>query len=124
MYTSVLEATDFVATQHEAMSGALLENVANHLKALHKNKTQERANLVAEIAKLTAALNNTLANLDKTKKKYEKAEKDAEAALAAFDKAERSDNVTKAKVIAAKTKWVEKSKLCDAIEQQLVDVRR
>lgn len=74
------------------------------------------------MANLNAGLNVVLTNLDKTKKKYEKAEKDAELAVAAFEKAEKSDTVTKAKVISCRTKWVEKSKYCDAVEQQLVDV--
>ncbi len=48
-YLSILSTVDQLSMQHEAVSTAMLEHVANQLRTLHKNKTADRANLLAEV---------------------------------------------------------------------------
>lgn len=120
-YTGLLSAFDSSASHHENISTALANDVAAPLKNVHKTKSGERAALLGEVQRLNAALGVVMANLGKTRKRVEKAEQEAEQAEAAFDKAERSDNVTKARVIQLRSKWVERSKNCDAETQRLVE---
>eukprot|EP00039_Didymoeca_costata_P008112 m.108195 g.108195 ORF g.108195 m.108195 type:complete len:372 (+) comp13954_c0_seq1:86-1201(+) len=123
-WRSILKGVETVAAAHEQTSITLAGDIQEHLKQAAKSKAQERAQIMQELAKLDANLQQEMATMNKITAKYEKVKKDSDAAFAAFDKAEKADNVTKAKVEKAKATWVQKAKATDAIKVELDQEQR
>eukprot|EP00054_Salpingoeca_dolichothecata_P021623 m.138878 g.138878 ORF g.138878 m.138878 type:complete len:396 (-) comp24051_c1_seq1:87-1274(-) len=120
-WVRILKSLEEIADQHENVSAALLGDVCNPMKQIVKTRAAERNDILTVVAKKQAELNHNLAGLDKVRKRYDKIEKDAENAQLAFEKAEKSDNVTKAKVEKARQTWAQKAKGHEEAQRGLVE---
>lgn len=118
-YRALLNAFDVMAQSHEQIADKLNREIQEPMGAQINEAKKTRQDLLAEGAALDKVETKEMAALVKERKKYDKIEKDADDAQIAYEKADKSDNVTKAKVEKFRKDWEKKSKLREHAEMDL-----
>eukprot|EP00041_Stephanoeca_diplocostata_P008443 m.125358 g.125358 ORF g.125358 m.125358 type:complete len:387 (-) comp17324_c0_seq1:1528-2688(-) len=109
-WRQVLKSLEGVAEGHEQVAMKLGSGLAEPLGALAKNIAKERNEHLKEAAVRDAYLEQQMGILSKERGKYRKLQKDEEAALQAFDKAEKSETLAKAKIEKFRKTWEAKAR--------------
>lgn len=97
-YGVFLTQLDLIARDHEILAEGLQEKVAERLKVVHKETTNNRKNLCNTASQLQHEYKEWQVNLERHQLKYEKAAKESEAATNAFARVNEDMNATKAQV--------------------------
>lgn len=97
-YNIILNQLDLIARDHELVAEGLQEKVAERLRAIHKETTNNRKNLCNTANSLQQEYKEWQGSLERQQQKYEKAAKEAEAAAQAFQRVNDDMNATKAQV--------------------------
>eukprot|EP00040_Diaphanoeca_grandis_P028788 m.167216 g.167216 ORF g.167216 m.167216 type:complete len:443 (-) comp31460_c0_seq1:241-1569(-) len=121
-YRAVLECFEVMANSHEEIGDKLNREVQEPMGLQIVQARKARQDLLGECAALDKIESQEMSSLVKQRKKYDKIEKDADDAQVMYEKADRSENVTKAKVEKARKDWEKKSKLRESAEMELKGV--
>ncbi|KAL5269412.1 hypothetical protein ACHWQZ_G003033 [Mnemiopsis leidyi] len=97
-YNVFLGQLELIARDHELVAEGLQEKVAERLKSIHKETTNNRKNLCNTANQLQHEYKEWQVHLERNQQKYEKAAKEAEAASQAFARVNEDMNATKAQV--------------------------
>lgn len=97
-YNVFLGQLELIARDHEIVAEGLQEKVAERLKVIHKETTNNRKNLCNTATQLQHEYKEWQVVLDRNQLKYEKAAKEADAASQAFARVNEDMNATKAQV--------------------------
>ncbi|XP_063684292.1 cdc42-interacting protein 4 homolog isoform X4 [Bolinopsis microptera] len=97
-YNVFLGQLDLIARDHEIVAEGLQEKVAERLKSVQKETTNNRKNLCNTANQLQHEYKEWQVVLERNQQKYEKAAKEADAAGQAFGRVNDDMNATKAQV--------------------------
>jgi len=109
------------ANARDVASVSIMNEVCQPLRTLIKEKTQERSELLKQVAQLQNDLQKHAATFEKCKKAYDKVEKDAVAAKVAYEKIEMSEVDKKKKIDQARREYAAKAQAREDAERQLCE---